>query len=384
MEYYFEVSKIIEGGLRSDVDKVSAYANKLASRLQESGDLQPSKSIFNLLESALKDKGRQDHFVTQSAKPSSQSFARPIPVERDSRFTLADKVSYQEGSIKLFLSMSQESQVEQFISNFHARDKLLELGLPVNPSLLLYGLPGTGKSKMASYIASKLHLPLVTARSDALISSYLGSTAKNIRSLLEYAQSEPCVLFLDEFDAIAKARDDKNEIGELKRVVVSLLQNIDNLGETVLIAATNHPHLLDPAIWRRFHSKIELVKPGVEARELMITSLLSKLSISEKEIGQLVKFSEDLTGAEIEMAVHSYLRRVVVKEVEFDSFGLIREFLLHRFSWLSFDAEHRNKCIVKLRSEDEVLFSFRVLGKLFDMSESNARKIMKGMTSDEQ
>lgn len=383
MEYYFEVSKIIEGGLRSDVDKVNAYAHKLASRLQESGDVQPSKAIFNLLDSALKDKSRQEHLISQSAKQPSQSFARPIPVERDSRFTLADKVSYPEGSVNLFLSTSQKGLVEQFISNFHARDKLLELGLPVNPSLLLYGLPGTGKSKMASYIASKLHLPLVTARSDALISSYLGSTAKNIRSLLEYAQSEPCVLFLDEFDAIAKARDDKNEIGELKRVVVSLLQNIDNLGETVLIAATNHPHLLDPAIWRRFHTKIELAKPSIEARELMIASLLSKLSITKKEIGQLGKYSKDLTGAEIEMAAHSYLRRVVVEGVKFDVFGLIREFLLHRFSWLDFNAEHRNESIAKLRSEDEALFSFRVLGKLFDMSESNARKIMKGMSSDE-
>jgi SpoVK/Ycf46/Vps4 family AAA+-type ATPase len=125
-----------------------------------------------------------------------------------------------------------------------------------------------------------------------LISSYLGSTSKNIRSLLEYAQSEPCVLFLDEFDSIAKARDDRNEIGELKRVVVSLLQNIDNLEDTILIAATNHVHLLDPAIGRRFHYKIELLPPEMTERKKIFLSLLRKFPFEDQEIDSLVSFSE--------------------------------------------------------------------------------------------
>jgi SpoVK/Ycf46/Vps4 family AAA+-type ATPase len=272
--------------------------------------------------------------------------------------------------------------VEKFVGNVRAREKLLDMGVPVNASLLLHGEPGTGKSTMAAFIASKLGLPLVTARSDALISSYLGSTSKNIRSLLEYAGSEPCVLFLDEFDAIAKARDDKNEIGELKRVVVSLLQNIDSLGDTVLIAATNHPHLLDPAIWRRFHYKMELEKPSDKTREAMFLSLLKSVNLNKNDILQLVKFSQGLTGAEVEMAVHSYLRTIIIESHAFNVTGLIRELLSQRYHGIDFESEKRNESLIKLRNEDESLFSYRVLGTLFSMAESNARKIVKGNSND--
>src|SRR4029077_10470965 len=108
------------------------------------------------------------------------------------------------------------------------------------PSLLIYGPPGCGKTQLARHVAEELHLPLLTARVDTIVSSYLGNTSKNIRSLFEHAMARPCVLFLDEFDAIAKLRDDQHELGELKRVVISLLQNIDALDSSItLIPATD-------------------------------------------------------------------------------------------------------------------------------------------------
>ena len=135
--------------------------------------------------------------------------------------------------------------------------------MPFNMSLLLYGPPGCGKTSIAYYLAHRLGLPLVTARLDALISSLLGNTAKNLRRVFDFANRQPCVLFLDEFDAIAKARDDQHELGELKRVVNSLLQNMDTYCQHgVLIAATNHQELLDDAIWRRFQTVIEVPKPA--------------------------------------------------------------------------------------------------------------------------
>lgn len=113
----------------------------------------------------------------------------------------------------------------------------------------MYSPPGCGKTSAARYLASELKLPLITAWHDTLISSLLGNTAKNIHHIFEYAKKQPCILFLDEFDAIAKARDDAHEMGELKRVVNSLLQNIDDfLQEGILIAATNHAKMLDTAV----------------------------------------------------------------------------------------------------------------------------------------
>ena len=110
--------------------------------------------------------------------------------------------------------------------------------------MLMYGPPGTGKSRLARHIAGELGLELYVARLDGLISSFLGSTSKNIRALFDFAAKTPCVLFLDEFDAIAKLRGDTQELGELKRVVNSFIQNLDSLGpQSIVLAATNHEEL---------------------------------------------------------------------------------------------------------------------------------------------
>lgn len=148
----------------------------------------------------------------------------------------------------------------------------LELaGVDIKKNLLLYGRPGCGKTSIAHYISEQTGLPLVMARLDGIVSSLLGSTAKNIRKIFDYASSIPCILFLDEFDAIAKARDDQHELGELKRVINSLLQNIDAMpSDHVLIAATNHAELLDNAIWRRFVQTVEIGLPKQTEIEEMI------------------------------------------------------------------------------------------------------------------
>jgi SpoVK/Ycf46/Vps4 family AAA+-type ATPase len=262
---------------------------------------------------------------------------------------LADKSVPLLEEEAIFLSQHDEDTVDSFISYIKKKEQLERIGIPLNPTLLLHGDPGTGKSKLARNIAAKLELPLITARADALISSYLGSTSKNIRSLLEYAQSEPFVLFLDEFDSIAKARDDKNEIGELKRVVVSVLQNIDNLKDTILIAATNHLHLLDPAIGRRFHYKIELLPPEMTERKKIFLSLLRQFPFEEQSVDSLVLFSDGMTGAEIEMATYDYLRHSIINETEVNSIGLLKNLLKVRFPWLNFSPEKLTQIFIQGR-----------------------------------
>src|SRR3712207_5844920 len=121
------------------------------------------------------------------------------------------------------------------------------------------GVTGVQTCALPIYISMETGLPLITARLDGMISSLLGSTAKNIRKIFDFASRQECILFLDEFDVIAKIRDDKNETGELKRVVNSLIQNIDVFSrDSIIIAATNHHELLDPAIWRRFNRVLSI------------------------------------------------------------------------------------------------------------------------------
>ncbi len=128
--------------------------------------------------------------------------------------------------------------------------------------VLLVGPPGNGKTSLAEAVAESLAVPFVVVRYETMIGSYLGETASRLRRLIDYVRTVPCVLFFDEFDAIAKERGDEHETGEIKRVVTSLLLQVDALPSYVVtIAATNHPELLDRAVWRRFQIRLQLDPP---------------------------------------------------------------------------------------------------------------------------
>ena len=260
---YTEISKIIEGGLSGDREKVYNYAKVLADNLEETGEKSLSKKIYRIINN------RKSGMLALDSLSSK-------PVDSESRMDIVD-ISYPDIDIdSLVLNKNTENEIEDFIKCYKSRDKLIAAGIDETNTLLLYGPPGCGKTTVAKYISMKTGLPLITARLDGLISSLLGSTAKNIRKIFDFASRQECILFLDEFDAIAKARDDQREIGELKRVINSLLQNIDFMPKhCVLMAATNHPELLDRAVWRRFIQKVEVSLPSKESLKELIQNLSS-------------------------------------------------------------------------------------------------------------
>lgn len=146
------------------------------------------------------------------------------------------------------------------------KSEIANAGLELSDAVLFTGAPGVGKTLAAKWLANELSLPLYTLNLATVMSSFLGKTGNNIHQVFEFAAKAPCILLLDEFDAIAKRRNDDSEIGELKRIVTVLLQEIDAFtGEGLLIAATNHVDLLDPAVSRRFDVKVRFPSPSVEA-----------------------------------------------------------------------------------------------------------------------
>ena len=162
----------------------------------------------------------------------------------------------------MVLPYSVRTTCRQLIEEHHRADLLRAHGLEPRHRALLVGPPGNGKTTLAEAVAEALALPFFVVRYEVMIGSYLGETAGRLKRLFDYVRTTPCVLFFDEFDVLGKERGDTHETGEIKRVVSSLLLQIDDLPSyTVVMAATNHPELLDRAVWRRFQVRMELPKP---------------------------------------------------------------------------------------------------------------------------
>ena len=169
--------------------------------------------------------------------------------------------------------------VDELVEEQQRADLLRAHGLEPRHRVLLVGPPGTGKTTLAEAIAESTGVPLFVVRYETMIGSYLGETATRLKRLFDYARTTSCVLFFDEFDAIGKERGDIHETGEIKRVVTSLLMQVDDLPSyTIIAAATNHPELLDRASWRRFQLRLSLPLPDSRALTRYIQSFSERLA----------------------------------------------------------------------------------------------------------
>lgn len=369
------LSQLISLGLKGDRVAFARQASKLARSYDSMG----MSELASIIRASIQDKNTFNlQKVSRSSSPIFEQL-NVLPVDQETKFDLAD-VTQPSPEVRIpLLKDSTLKKIKEFLTFTEQAKELKDAGLGVTSSMILYGPPGCGKTLASKYIASCLNLPLLTARCDSLVSSYLGSTSKNIRQLFEYASKTPCVLFLDELDSLAKARDDQHELGELKRVVVSLLQNIDNLpDETILIAASNHENLLDSAVWRRFEYRIPIGLPDFEVRKRLFEQYPDIKNAYEDFVDDLAEISSGLNCSFIEQCCLRTVRHALVyNNKKIDTRFLVEA--IFEAKGMTFDEEEDLlvKVVTKLREHNQKIFTIRKIAKILGLSNAKVSRLTK-------
>lgn len=215
---------------------------------------------------------------------------------------------------QLILPEDIRNHTGEFVEEHMRADILRSYSLEPRNKVMLVGKPGTGKTSFAIALSERLMLPLYIVKYDMLVGSYLGETANRLAKLMDFAKTNPCVLFFDEFDTLGKERGDSQETGEIKRVVSSLLLQIDTLPSySIVIGATNHPELLDRAVWRRFQLKFEFPDPTVQSMELWLTMFQEKYKVNLNQYKtKIIKVLSSRSYAEAEEWGLSMVRKYVL------------------------------------------------------------------------
>lgn len=264
------IPPLIRASLDNDLRSIRALSTKIIRNIRTT-----NPDIAQQISEALNFHG--------AGLPSSRSIGYgTLPQDSDSRAELLVVQEPMEVDPPLF-----DDKLYNIITTIKDErnniNKLMSAGLNPTSSILLYGPPGVGKTLLATYFSSQFNLKFASLDMATSLSSYLGKTGQNLKKVLDYAKEEPTLLLLDEFDAIAKKRDDSSDLGELKRVVNVLLKELEDWPSySILIAATNHPELLDRAIWRRFDIAIEIPLPNLTTREKIIERCFAETEYQDR------------------------------------------------------------------------------------------------------
>lgn len=383
VKYFSIIQALCRSALINPNDAILHQVSRLKEILEKDGHVTEAKSLEGILTSSLANMEMspskiQKSFVVGFGEELTAKTS--IPVDKETSTPLAevffpsdlpDEMPLFDGNIQM--------AIQSIVNEWMRFDKLLEINATPASSCLIYGVPGTGKTHLAKWIAKQIGLPVVLARLEGLMSSFLGTTSRNIGSLFAFSSRYKCVLLLDEFDAIAKLRNDPQEVGEVKRVVNTLLQSLDSRHEKgFTIGVTNHESLLDPAIWRRFDIQIEIPKPSSEMLMHLLKKFLHPLDFNESEIKFLAWCLEGSSGADVEM-LSKWLKRAFVLEKESSIVSVMKQFAL-----LNSGRVNAGKRNIMLHSDEDFItmllndktYSFKQkdIAPLFGMTASSLSK----------
>lgn len=381
MEHFSIVLAVCRAAMQAPNPAIENHLRRLAKALVKDGNTDQAQALTKLLQSSVKSVEIQPSRVVLSLASMGGEALTPnvkAPVDKETSAPLAEIIFPDAAkSVVPIFDVGLSGSVDGLLEEWRNIDRLKKVGVKPALSLMMFGAPGTGKTLLAHYMARELGYPLVVARLDGLVSSFLGTTARNISNLFTFANRYKCILLLDEFDAVAKLRDDPNELGELKRVVNTLLQCLDErsaLGFTVAI--TNHESLLDPAVWRRFDIRIEVPKPNWDARiQILKAQFKAGVQLSAVQLSFLAWVSKGYSGSDIEKLSDFIKRKYAILGEKYDFVDAVRKYVQ-----LSAQvSESSNRDLVAGKPEDlayalahdsEVVMPQDKLAELFDRTQS--------------
>lgn len=283
---------------------------KIASEIIE----EEEKGKHHLLAAQLRDILKEKSGVTNIKLIHTEEIP-PIPRDNEKGFKLLDVKKFFLDWNDVILKKNTDIILKKIVQELENESILATYGLKPKRKILFYGPPGTGKTLTAKIMSSIIGYPLVYVKFESVVSSYLGETSSNLRKIFDYIEKGKWVVLFDEFDIIGKQRDDPTEHGEIKRVVNNFMLMLENYeGDSVIIASTNHPHLLDIGVWRRFDEIIYFELPDTEMRKKIFDKYLKVLKKKKNfDINKLSDETEGFSGADIEQVCLEALKTAILR-----------------------------------------------------------------------
>ncbi|EGZ5754913.1 AAA family ATPase [Salmonella enterica subsp. enterica serovar Pomona] len=359
-----DLAQLVRLVIAEQYDDVRLYVARLVRKYRET-----MPALSEQLDLYLRNKPQKPAQGLRKVTMPKTTQSQVMPVDEDSRLTLL-KAPNEKITSKPLLSSQIEDSLDQIILERKHIDRLKALGLQPTRSAIFVGPPGVGKTLTASWLAQKLGVPFYVLDLTAVMSSYLGKSGNNLRAALDFAKKGPCVLLLDEIDSIAKKRSDDSDVGELKRLVTVILQEVDEWpSSSLLLAATNFAELIDPALWRRFDLVLNFEKPNSESIKEAIKRFLGPdYAIFARWIDLLVIMFKDESFSNIERSINKF-RRSVALGISSDE-ELIESFIKDGLSEL--DRNERKEIAVNLKRNSKL--SQHAISDLTGVSRDTIRK----------
>ena len=361
---YNYIPKLVRAALSNDKKNVEAISLMLGRSLKKEFP-EVSAEIMKILSYS---NGGAD--VIRSLDISS------LPRDKETRSRL---VQIEEPIQRLdpILDNKTRSELDDFLKERCLIEKFLSENVRPPNSILLHGKPGVGKTYIAKWLSYKLQMPMVTLDLANSISSYLGRSGQNIKSIFDYTKEQCVILFLDEIDAIAKRRDDVSDLGELKRLVNVLLKELEDCPTTcVIIGATNHPELLDKAIWRRFDRNLEIMPPNEEQRyELLQRGITDSFGDIQSDIIRMLVDGLDGTSA---ADICKFCEHIKRKKIMNENYSITECILREYGTFVELATKEQKKAFCKKIKEYNKKITLKEISEITGISPSSVDRYLKG------